>query len=252
MDNRLVMYGSIRVDSPDTIIPGFGYDQEILLNKQTGFNRSLLSERAECGCFHCGRRFPTSLVTTWMHESGEEDTGCCPYCGSDTLIVGSEELPLTTTLLTLLYQHWFPTECEERKALATDIPPYRHDEDYLRRGIPFRWGIRPGRKQIAQVRIWSVGNPGEYESVLDGGIEPGVYDDAPFGGVSHVRVWEEMRGGCPVVRFELWRDGLAIPFKPFRELDRMGLQSFYQQYGERLLGAFKDDDPARMAVLVDE
>lgn len=103
-------YRSIVRDAPGTPAPCVTWHDKQMLNRQTGFNRSLLEAHEMCGCFHCRRRFPTSLVTDWMTEDGHEDTGVCPYCGTDALIVGTEDFPLSTSLLTQLRNEWFSQE----------------------------------------------------------------------------------------------------------------------------------------------
>lgn len=126
-------------DDPDAPVPQVSWDERKLLNRQSGFNRSLLEAHETCGCFHCGRRFPTLLVTEWMVEDGQEDTGVCPYCGTDALVVGTAETPLSTSLLTRLYEEWFGEELKKRESDPRILaPPYGNRDDYLRRGIPFR------------------------------------------------------------------------------------------------------------------
>lgn len=132
-------YREVILDAPDVPVLQIGCIEQELLNRQTGFNRSLLEKNETCGCFHCGRRFPTSLVTDWMVEDGQDDTGVCPYCGTDALIVGTEGIPLSTALLTQLYEEWFKKELENRKSNTHIMaPPYGYRDDYLRKGIPFR------------------------------------------------------------------------------------------------------------------
>ena len=132
-------YHEIRPDAPDFPVPQVGWAERKILNRQTGFNRSLLQAHETCGCFHCGRQFPTSLVTDWMTEDGQEDTGVCPYCGTDALIVGTEDFPLSTSLLSRLYEEWFGDELKELESNTHIMaPPYGNRDDYLRKGIPFR------------------------------------------------------------------------------------------------------------------
>lgn len=140
-------------DAPDVPVSQVTWAERELLNRQSGFNRSLLEAHETCGCFHCGRRFPTSLVTEWMAEDGQEDTGICPYCGTDALIVGTADIPLSTSLLTRLYEEWFGRELKEREydphLLA---PPYGNHDDYLRKGIPLSHGDGRGGAQAHRTR----------------------------------------------------------------------------------------------------
>lgn len=170
-------YCEVRPDAPDMPVPQIAWADRNLLNRQTGFNRSLLEAHETYGCFHCGRRFPTSLITDWMTEDGQEDTGVCPYCGTDALVVGAKDLPLSTALLTRRYEEWFDKELKELdKNRGLRALPYHSREEYLRLGIPFRmepvepdyWDKveRARRWEILenggsfQINVWSVGFPG--------------------------------------------------------------------------------------------
>ena len=264
-------YREVLPDACLTLVPSMSWGDRDTLNRQTGFNRHLLESSGECGCFHCGRRFPTSLVSSWMVEPGEDDTGRCPYCNEDTLIVGTEKFPLSTALLTTLYVDWFETEYKERKKLATDIPKFKSYLDYLSKGVPFRWKTPATRRQLAEIGIWSVGDPGDGRYDCEGAEEPGIYTDASLGGVWHLRAWdEEVDDGLTeeeieqlddeaywnrvdvVEHYELVRDGEVIHFSPWSGDEQSVIESLYEEHGDKLLATFKDPDFSRLEVFVED
>ncbi|MDO4797888.1 MAG: hypothetical protein Q4A01_07700 [Coriobacteriales bacterium] len=241
-DKQLKNYVRITPDPSDVAIPALDWSAEHTLNGQTGFNRPLLQAHRECGCFHCGRRFPTSLITSWMVEDGEEETGLCPYCGVDALIVGDETHPLTTALLTMLYGRWFETERNEHVRLATDLPHFTSWDDYLRKGIPFQCEIREGRRLVAEVPIFSVGSWDGQEEYDDMGYPIpafGRLGDAEPGGVWHVR--GPFNDDGSLVGFELvGADGGTIPFEPWSGHDQDEVERLVDQHGDALRGVFSD------------
>lgn len=212
-------YRKVQPDKRLVIVPPLSWEDREMLSRQTGFNRTILESSGECGCFYCGRRFPTNLISNWLVEPGEEDTGCCPYCGKDTLIVGTEEFLLSTALLTSLYMDRFASEYERNKHCAFEIPLFKNHLDYLSKGVPFRWKIsapqRPsveipawsadgqryprerGLHALAEIPIWSVGDLGDWNFDCEGAEEPGIYTDIPLGGKWRLRVWEEKADGEP-------------------------------------------------------
>lgn len=149
-------YRKVQPDKRLVIVPPLSWEDREMLSRQTGFNRTLLESSGECGCFYCGRRFPTNLISNWLVEPGEEDTGCCPYCGKDTLIVGTEGFPLSTALLTSLYMDWFASEYERNKHYAFEIPLFKNHLDYLSKGVPFRWKISAPQRPSVEIPAWSL------------------------------------------------------------------------------------------------
>ena len=89
-------------DRPTKTVFKLDYDALQTLNSQSAFNEHQLAKARECGCFHCGSRFPPSWITDWMSELLGERTGLCPFCGRDTLVLGTTSHPLSTALLSLL------------------------------------------------------------------------------------------------------------------------------------------------------
>lgn len=269
--DMLSKYHEVRPDACSVVLPPITWSVKQMLNRQTGFNRSLLESYEECGCFHCGRRFPTSLVSDWMVEPGEEDTGRCPYCGEDALIVGTEEFPLSTALLTSLYLDWFETECKEREKLATDIPPFKGISGYLIEGVPFRWRRSRGRRRLAKIAVWSYGDPGEGRYDCEGSEKPGVYTDASLGGVWHLRAWEEeVDDGLTeeeieqlddeaywnrvdvIEHYELVRDGEVVRFSPWSGDEQLLIVSLYEKYGDNLLAVIKNPGCSEIEVFAED
>lgn len=254
VDERLRAYLAIRLDDPEVPIPRLTFKDKHRLNRQTAFNRKMLESHTECGCFHCGRRFPTDLVSGWMVEEGEEDTGLCPYCGVDALIVGDGTHPLSTALLTMLYERWFKQERDERRYSATELPHFADWDDYLRRGMPFQWEMRGGRRMVAEVGVFSIGRwdgPQEYDENGYPIYVFGRLGDAEPGGVWGVRGPFDAEGSY--TGFELVdADGAVIPFEPWGEQDRDTVAKLVKQHGDKLLGIFKDPDFARLQLFVEE
>ncbi len=269
--NELERYREIIPDKPGTKLPSISWDDKQTLNCQSGFNRPLLEQSDMCGCFHCGRRFPAHLVASWLREPGEEDTGICPYCGEDTLIVGTAEFPLTTALLSMLYEEWFKEERDKREAAATIIPSFAGYDGYFSQGVPFRWEESAGRRLLREIGIWSIGNPGEGRYDCEGAPEPGVYTDVPLGGVWSLRAWEEeVDDGLTedeidalddeefwsrvdvVEHYVLERDGVTVRFTPWSGEEQQGLINLYAEYGDRLIASFKDCGFSKMQIYADE
>lgn len=240
-------------DAPDVPVSQVTWAERELLNRQSGFNRSLLEAHETCGCFHCGRRFPTSLVTEWMAEDGQEDTGICPYCGTDALIVGTADIPLSTSLLTRLYEEWFGRELKEREydphLLA---PPYGNHDDYLRKGIPFRMEtveeerrriereeLRTNRESLLEgggsvsVSIWSVGDPGDGRWDCEGTHLPGNASGHDINGTWCVSAYEDDE--C-MDHFELATDAITLRFSPWNDREQGMLIELSKRYGKRLMG----------------
>lgn len=284
-DEELDRYRDIVPDGPDVQVPGLAWRDEQLLNRQSGFNRVLLEESGQYGCFHCGRKFPVSLISEWMEEPGEEDTGVCPYCGVDALVVGTSEHPLSTALLTLLYEKWFKAERDERESSANFAPGFASQDDYLRKGIPFRWEYRPeasrpvfdqpdaddgDHAELGDMPVWSVSDPGEFRFDGEGAEMPGVDTDVPLGGVWKVHVWkgepdralsdEELNAlsedeyleylVSDAEHYELVRDGATVCLTPWGGSDQARLESLAREYGDRLMAVFKSGDFGNIQLFV--
>lgn len=99
MDKR-----NIIEDDPAMEVPQLHYEDYYVLNSQSAYNQRLVEESHECGCFHCGSCFTGEEITKWLKEDDGEDTVLCPYYGVDAVIVGTDLLPLSTALLSMLYE----------------------------------------------------------------------------------------------------------------------------------------------------
>ena len=141
-------------DAPSLRVPILESEDEYMLNLQSAFNRSFVEKSERCGCFHCGSIFSGDQIENWMSEVDGDDTALCPYCGMDAIIVGTEEFPLSTALLSRLYKSWFEEEFEERLESANSFPDYFGGYDYLRKGIPFRYEHRPEIKVVGEIRLF--------------------------------------------------------------------------------------------------
>lgn len=211
--------------------------------------RHVLESSGVCGCFHCGRRFPTSLVTKWLEEPSEEDTGLCPYCGRDTLIVGDEEHPLSTALLTLLYEWWFKEERNERMAETNSSPTFFSNDDYLRKGIPFSWTTKKNRRAIGKIGVFSFGR--DDSSCPDDEEFRWILCDFEPGGEWGVRAVCDRSLGYE--EYELVRDdGTSIPFCPCGNTNRRIVLDLVAEYGGRLIGLCSDTGYGLMRLYVDD
>lgn len=245
-------------DTPATVVPRFGYEEELLLNRQTGFNRKLVEGANACGCFHCGSRFTPGEIVEWMYEDGEEDTACCPYCGEDAVIVGTDELPLSTALLTLLYGHWFGEEFKARRAAATSVPCFSSWDDFQKKGIPFLYERDPSVEVAGDILLFRTDLT--YEECMGGGREgadcPPVDaeedEEEPFlygkvditvhlapGGAFH---WAELTDS----------EGHPLPYTPYGSDAQKLLAELAFRNGPHLKGLIKDGFRTDVLTLLEE
>ncbi len=67
-------------------------------------NREKLENAQVCGCFYCLRIFdPKEIV--W--EDDADQTAMCPYCGIDSVLPESANLPITKPFLKKMHEFWF-------------------------------------------------------------------------------------------------------------------------------------------------
>ena len=67
------------------------------------YNRRLLANGGECGCFHCLRRFDANEVTQWGDNA---ETARCPHCGAATVLSAKAD-PVDDIFLKRMQQYWF-------------------------------------------------------------------------------------------------------------------------------------------------
>lgn len=206
-------------DSPDTVVRPLSYEDEYGLNYQTGFNRSIIETAERCGCFHCGSIFAGSDVHEWMVDEGYEDTAVCPHCGCDAVIVGTEERPLTTALLSQLYREWFKTEYIKKVNEATAVPPFTDEDDYLRKGIPFLPSRAPDVRVLTDVKLQ----------------ERAVFRKESWGGPVSVKAdYHAGKWLFPVAFVCDFDPELALT--PWRKEDEDAIKELIKEYGPRLRG----------------
>ena len=68
-------------------------------------NRAQLQKEQLCGCFYCRRIFQSGEIVEWYDDQG--GTAVCPYCGIDSVIGESSQIPITPSFLNKMYQFWF-------------------------------------------------------------------------------------------------------------------------------------------------
>ena len=61
-----------------------------------------------CGCYYCGRIFPSSDVTDndWVPDRHGR-TVLCPHCSIDSVIGDASGIPIQKDVLEELYDYWF-------------------------------------------------------------------------------------------------------------------------------------------------
>ncbi len=69
-------------------------------------NRSSFEAEQKCGCFYCGKTFPSSEIKDWISE-GKIGTALCPYCGIDAVIGEFSGYDITDDLLRKMHLYWF-------------------------------------------------------------------------------------------------------------------------------------------------
>jgi hypothetical protein len=66
------------------------------------YNRRLLKQGGQCGCFNCLRRFDASEITQWVEVT---ETARCPYCSTDTVLSAKAD-PIDDVFLKRMQQWW--------------------------------------------------------------------------------------------------------------------------------------------------
>lgn len=69
-----------------------------------------------CGCYYCGRIFPSSDVTDndWVPDRHGR-TVLCPHCSIDSVIGDASGIPIQKDVLDELHDHWFGGPEDEEK-----------------------------------------------------------------------------------------------------------------------------------------
>lgn len=125
-------------DDPSSKVVNLSFEDHYTVNRQSAYNKALILEAGKCGCFYCGSTWNADDIEEWIEEGDGDETGICPFCGKDTLIAGTKEFPLTTSLLSQMYVQWFLKQSN----LQWDFVRYQDkytpaDEECLRAGIVF-------------------------------------------------------------------------------------------------------------------
>lgn len=249
------MTGRHVVEDASTLqIPHLSYEDHVTLNRQTAFNRTQVERAAACGCFKCGSTFAGRDVTSWIEEADGEDTALCPYCETDAVIVGTDEHPLSTALLSLLYKRWFSEEFKERVKTATYAPPFSDMDDYLRKGVPFLLAVDPDVEVVGEIGLF----PLEIMDDSWGNVHDNDVFAHAMGEISH-----RWRGGTVYVRTNdrypgsgdvrlVTADGGALPYEPWSggEMDLVG--QLAKKYGDALKGVIVGGSGASMKLIVDK
>lgn len=89
-----------------------------LANKAAFENWESVKNSDLCGCYFCGRIFPSSEVTDndWVPDRHGR-TVICPYCSIDSVIGDASGIPIQKDVLNELYDHWFGGPEPEEKQI---------------------------------------------------------------------------------------------------------------------------------------
>lgn len=231
-------YTPIVADDPSTAVPCIDYKAERILNRQTAHNRSAVQTCQRCGCFHCGRIFAGSLVDAWEQEQHGEATALCPFCDTDAVITGTDEFPVTTALLSLLYMEWFKKEFQEREKCALFVPAFSGRDDYLRKGIPFLLDPAIQERVVGQITLFPTrlfdsawGNLHDNEVFRE--AMHTIRNESP-GGIVSVRAYFDDDGYC--VSDFINDAGEKLPYEPWTSNEQDQLLNLTKTYGNRLKG----------------
>lgn len=244
---------NVVADEPSLQIPHLSYEDYHTLNCQTAYNRTHVEHAAACGCFRCGSTFAGRDVTSWLEENDGEDTALCPYCGTDAVIVGTDEFPLSTALLSLLYEHWFKEDFEHRAQDATYAPNYSGMDDYLRRGVPFLLAVDPTVEVVGEINLFPL-------EIMDDSWG-NVHDNEVFGHAMG-EIYSRWRGGRVSVHTDseypasgevqlISDDGKVLPYEPWTGKEMALVGRLAKQYGDALKGVIVGGGNSKMKLLVD-
>lgn len=224
-------------DDPTMEVPQLHYRDYYVLNSQSAYNKHLVEEARECGCFHCGSRFTSKEITNWLKEADGDDTALCPYCGVDAVIVGTDRLPLSTALLSMLYEDWFRGEYKKANENYAYSPAFFSHSDYLRKGIPFRLEFNDRIKYVGEIAIWV---PGVFFAAMNEAfdmnepVESKGYELVDAGGIVSVKAYFNEKGHyASEIKDEC---GNRLPHEPFRGVDQDTVLKLTEKYGDSLKG----------------
>lgn len=232
MDKRNIIEDDVTMK-----VPRLHHKDYYVLNSQSAYNRRLVEESRECGCFHCGSRFAGSEITEWLKETDGDDTALCPYCGVDAVIVGTDRLPLSTALLSMLYGDWFSNECKKAVENCTYAPTYSDYTDYYRKGVPFRLENDEDMKLVGEVDLWvpaSIAALMNEEFDMNEPIDPKEREFEEVGGVVSIKAYFNEKGHYTCEIKDEY--GNRLPRAPFRGEDQDALLELTEKYGDSLRG----------------
>ena len=223
-------------DRPTKTVFKLDYDALQTLNSQSAFNEHQLAKARECGCFHCGSCFPPSWITDWMSELLGERTGLCPFCGRDALVLGTTSHPLSTALLSCLYEHYFSEELRRRLQGIPIAPDYR-EATFEGDGVIFQICQAPsGSVDLGTIDLWGLGFGGATPWGRRGHFPGGILSARPS------TFCEDDQQFTEIAFFDSL--GITTSFEPYNaeEMDRV--KKLYETYGDRLRLSIVDKHPS--------
>lgn len=224
-------------DDVSMAIPQLNFAAICELNEQSAYNRSLAAHARRCGCFHCGSMFDYVEIEKWLEEADGEDTVLCPYCEVDAVIVGTDEFPLSTALLSKLYMEWFEDECERAMEEGNCAPSYRGKEEFFRKGIPFQFFSDPNIEVLGSIDLfYSPLFDEDWDEVCES-VGGDVPEDGWLGGVLSVKAYTDEEGFDCNGFFDSCER--RIPYEPWTGEMMNMLDDLAEQYGDRLKGFVK-------------
>ncbi len=106
------------------------FEDLLLAQKHSYSNRVEILESFVCGCFHCGKTFTHTEITTYLYG----DTAVCPECNMDSVIGDASGFPIEHGLLYNMRRYWF-----DGKPFLADLGGEQHlilpgaAADYIKR-----------------------------------------------------------------------------------------------------------------------
>lgn len=264
------MKRNIVPDDAAANVPYLDYKARRVLNRLTAYGRPTIEGSSlRCGCFHCGSTFPASEIADWLPEEDGADTALCPYCGCDSVLYDTKELPLSTVLLSSMYTDWFESEYRERKKAATYVPPFSGYDDYQLRGIVFLLEESPLYQQVGEVELWRFSGVDDWDWPADDGRSASDPDDAldddlraeEGNGLKGEPEEDKEAGG--LMRIVIHGEGSASPGYEFvderghvlsyplwGQKDRRLLRELLETYGTRLMGLLVGPYDSKLRLVV--
>lgn len=102
----------------DSVYDGINIDT--YMHRST-INRKALEEAGICGCYHCGKIFPYTKEIPEEYFVDNGQTLICPYCGIDSVIPPTTDIPFNKETLFVIGDRAFAGYCSNESACIKAI-----------------------------------------------------------------------------------------------------------------------------------